>query len=523
MNPIENKRVLGPWLKDKLYLGLIVLVSVVITLSRIQFSQAEDMGIFLTVSALVANGYKLYEEVIDIKDPLFFYTTAITIKLFGLKSAFLLDVFWVTGSTLIAFWLLKKFGFAQYVSFFSSIAFLLTLTGASYGSLRTQLPGIFFLLVGLIFFLKNNFFISGIFLGIMCMFKLPFFLFLLIPIVLIIFDSRKPKEKFLSLRNGAAGFFLAINTVILVLISRGEFSGYQEMLRENFHYASVYQSVVGQKSGIIGHIQVWNSDGMRFFASLILILYLISMFLQKKQLRNSRFIIFSLVLVLCTALYLINTALWAHHLQILSLISLIAIPALIYSPKEPLLKHNLLLEKFKPKGRLTLNQKIFRTSAFFLVIGLLLTNGLTISRVNLSHLKSYEFNDSPPEIKILKQFSEYGFADFDFARLGTNDDMGFGAFIKDNWKFKCKRTIIAGGETLEQIEDFLSCIRNVPDLLIISPGFEAQSNRKGVYERYYEEANNITQRLFNCFPYRDTSFNFCVRKDDYRIKNGFGF
>jgi hypothetical protein len=141
------------------------------------------------------------------------------------------------------------------------------------------------------------------------------------------------------------------------------------------------------------------------------------------------------------------------------------------------------------------------------------SNGFHISKVEFAHLQGYQFNRIPNEISILGKISKVTSSEVSFARLGTNDDSGYGAFLEQGWHFKCRRTIIAGGETVNIINKFLKCIQNVPNYLIISPGFKDLSLREGIYQDYYRRANTILSLNFSCFEFQDTSYRYCIRKN----------
>ena len=97
-----------------------------------------------------------------------------------------------------------------------------------------------------------------------------------------------------------------------------------------------------------------------------------------------------------------------------------------------------------------------------------------------------------------------------FARLGMNDDMGFGAFVPSEWQFVCKRHAIIGSEPLDEIDIFLNCLRDVPDLILIAPFYENQSNRPGNYQHYFLESQKILSKNFNCLEYT-VGYKYCIR------------
>ena len=66
-----------------------------LVLLRGEPSVASDQGVFLSVAARILDGDHLYSEVVDNKDPLFFYTYAGALWVGGWRGPFLLDAIWV--------------------------------------------------------------------------------------------------------------------------------------------------------------------------------------------------------------------------------------------------------------------------------------------------------------------------------------------------------------------------------------------------------------------------------------------
>ena len=500
---------------DTRFFGFLIIFSLVVTLSRIEFSLEEDMGIFITVSSLLNRGYRLYQDVTDIKDPLFFYSIAIVIKAFGLKAAFMLDAVWVTVSAIFGFKLLREYKFPKYICLLSSVIFILTLTGVNYDVLRTQLPAICLLLIGLYLFLKQNYTFSGAFFALMILYKLPFAIFILMPIIIICLNGEKFKKRMRLIAFGLAGFVSTLFSVWTIMLIRGEFQGYLEMIQENFHYASVYQTVVGQADGVLGHIIVWNKNSLGIIPTGCFILYLAIKIFTEKNSKDSEFYLFSLLLTCCTTAFLLSTALWPHHLQVLSVINVVALPAIITrrlktktTPKRKILQ----LESRGIKRFLGKSSKVVSIVFLLLVV---IANGFSLSKVDFAHFKNHQFNQNPTEIAILSGISNAKSSEFSFARLGANDDSGYGAFLNPNARFTCKRTAITGGETVDIIHNYLKCIKEVPDYLVVSPAFNGLSNRKGVYQDYFMEANKIFTSNFFCFDFQNTAYRYCIRKNIY--------
>lgn len=76
-------------------------------------SLESDAGIFLSVAARLLHGDRLYADVFDNKDPLFFYAHVATLKVGGWRAPFLLDVLWLAVSAISIARLLRAVGMAK--------------------------------------------------------------------------------------------------------------------------------------------------------------------------------------------------------------------------------------------------------------------------------------------------------------------------------------------------------------------------------------------------------------------------
>ena len=75
--------------------GIALAYGLLLVLLRGEPSVASDQGVFLSVAARILDGDHLYSEVVDNKDPLFFYTYAAALAVGGWRGPFLLDGLWL--------------------------------------------------------------------------------------------------------------------------------------------------------------------------------------------------------------------------------------------------------------------------------------------------------------------------------------------------------------------------------------------------------------------------------------------
>lgn len=494
--------------QDRTILKMITLISLVIALFTTTFSQNEDMGFFLSVSAFVSKGYKLYSETFEIKDPLFFYFNAASFKIFGAVGPYLFDFLITTLVGPISYLIARKLTESPLRAFIATLVFQSSITGQFGQTLRTQILATLFILLTIYFALDNRWLLSGVFLSGVLFSKMPLSV-VAGGTLLIILSRTRMLTNFYRCFLGFLAFTLPF--VVLMLI-RGEFFPYLSMVGENFAYASGYQEIVGQKPGIAGHLMVWNDSKPLLTIFVFSNLFLIVNSYKSKKLSSLLFQL-TLGLNLTVGIFLTLTAMWPHHLQISSLYFFVNTLYLLEVIPEK-------IDQMSPGKRLTkkknLQEMSFqRTIVPILLIGAIVTN----SGASVPIRPEMRFSNwldpqwvKPPEIQKLEAVSSSDPTLRTFARLGSNDDNGFGAFLPAKWQMVCKRHGITGGEPLVAITRFLSCLQSQPDIILIAPAYVSQSQRSGVYQIYFRETQKILKSKFRCeFEIERSDFQVCVR------------
>jgi hypothetical protein len=487
----------------------VTLVGLVISFLSTTFSQAEDMGIFLTVSAFVSKGYKLYSETFEIKDPMFFYINAIGIESFGVIGPYLFDFLITAAIAPIGFLIARKLTKSATHAFVASFVLELSVTGVFGQTLRTQVLAILMLLMSMYCALQNNWLLSGLFSAAVLFSKMPMF----VVIATVLFALILRDRKLIHAYQCFIGFTIFVFSFLLLMIYRGEFYPYLDMVKENFGYGAGYQTIVGQSEGIVGHVSVWNGAESRattFVVANLGILY----YAYKNRILKSQLFTATFSMNIGVAVFLIATAMWPHHLQITSLYIFMSVLFLLdqidsRGPQVP---------KFNRNNH---NQRKPNTAAVtvflpIITIGLLISNsGGNFSLKPETPLGNWVNPQwaTPSEIALLEVVAKSNASYHKFARLGSNDDSGFGAFLTTNWRMVCQRHAIAGAESIDTVAQFLSCLRSEPEVILISPAYSAQSQRQGSYQYYYKESQLILRELFDCQLDSTTpAFQYCLRR-----------
>jgi hypothetical protein len=480
---------------------------IVVSSKRISFSQKEDMGLFMTVSGFLNNNYKLYVEVYDMKDPLFFEFSSFISQFLGIKGFFLQDFIWLiifAGST---YGIYKKLKFESIPIVISLFILPLIFFGQYFQAFRTQSAAISLLFLSVYLMLKTWYKSAGFVLATMIFFKLTFILFIpIFFIYILIFE----KKRVLFLLNLGISLFLSSFSYLLYLQVSGSLFAYFDMVLENITYANNYSRVVGLPSGLLGHLERWNYfepfSNYIFIITFIIVIFL-SKRLQISDLRENRIKVFLFsALALSTFSYIFFTMLWPHHLQILVNFYVFFIPIYVsFSIK--------MVKSFsKPLSRLlisTLLSLIFLMNIF--------VSGFDLSlqgRMPIKDFFKYEWK-IPPEVVELNdlKYSHLVSKQVKVARLGSLDDLGYGSFINnDRFEFVCTRTSIGGIESKKTIESFIACIESKPDVLTYGPMLFGLSRINGDYNLYRETIRGILESNWICKYPLKPNYNICIKR-----------
>jgi len=490
------------------YLTLIA-AGLFVSIFSVYFTQAEDMGIFLSVSSLLTKGYKLYKDVFEIKDPIFFYSAAGMIKIFGLRGAFLIDFILITMSPICSYAAMKNLEFRKLTCFISSILFTLTLTGVFYQPFRTQIFGILLLIISISMIGKNNFLV-GVLLSIIFFTKMNLIVFY--PVIVLLILQRK-QNYLKNFRNIALGYAASSSLIVIFMVARGEFKPYIDMIRVNFRYADSYQKIVGLPEGIFGHFKLWNSN-LQSFSYYLVALILIAIFIRSNGPQSlSRIQIGALISInISTFFFLGLTNLWVHHLQILSLSLLINFACAF----EVLLKSDLFQYENSKLTQKNHDKTFLRVLTWILAaLCLVQYSGLVLPIKPKMNLEKWVDPNwiLPPEIIALNSKIALENTPINVARIGMNDDLAYGAFLDTKkFNYKCRRLYIVGFETKAEINSFLSCVSKNVDLLTVGPMFEGIDRPYGNYSWYKIEANRMLNENFKCYPDDSRTYRICRKK-----------
>ena len=446
--------------KLNLLFGLVLCIffNLLILSSIYPTSLQPDRGIFESVAYRVIAGDKLYTQVWDNKDPIFYYLNALVLSINPIFDLHL-ELILFLGISIVLYKINENITKSKLANIaFSFFVSPLLIINFGYSAGYTHLPGILIIFLILYSLLKNKVLIVAFLLALILFTKILFFPMAL---VMIFLKYKKSYVNFFKIFKYFLIFLLLFN---LLFIIRGDFFGYYKSLYLNYKYASANRELLTGFQDIF------------MFKNLIVIL-LILIFISKIK-NNKNYIKFYLYQVtLGTLIFgiiiLILTGKFNHHIQILT-------PSIVLA--------------FSIFSLAQLKNKFLTYAIIFTLFTVLFwQNNLINFQKNWNYIKWVYANDInvSPEANLLLKQSQIG----DYARLGQNDDNAHAKNLT-KWRLICPRFHQYPFENIHILKGSLDCIKKA-DYLIISPTFKTYA---GLVEwnKFVTMGNEIVSQRFRC-------------------------
>jgi hypothetical protein len=191
------------------------------------------------------------------------------------------------------------------------------------------------------------------------------------------------------------------------------------------------------------------------------------------------------------------SAMWPHHLQILCLTAW-SFGTIVF---QKLLDSDL----------------ITTPSTAMLLIALFYSIPLTgwqlpVDYRNLTSKVSNPAWQTPAEAVFIKDNFDLFKTNNSFARLGPNDDFALAEYLPNDWRLVCRDYSQYGHESVERVDELTNCLANLPEVVIVSPGFYQLTRQKGTYEDLKQDAKIVLAKHFDCLAVDDRPGAFiCLR------------
>ncbi len=209
-----------------------------LVLLRGEPSVASDQGVFISVAARLLDGDHLYSQVVDNKDPLFFYTYAAALWTGGWRGPFLLDGIWLGLAALGVALLVRELRAPRSVVVASFLVYPLALTSGWYLVGMSMLAALAIAPLAPWLWLRGKFAWSGATVAIAMLFKLNLAPVVAAPLLAFVVFGAPSSERAKSVVRAAAGLGSVFGAAAAILAVRGELSSYLQTIKYNLHYSN---------------------------------------------------------------------------------------------------------------------------------------------------------------------------------------------------------------------------------------------------------------------------------------------
>jgi len=438
-------------------LVLAVPVWVVIVRSAV-LSRVVDGGIFLSVSAGIADGLRLYEQVWDNKDPFFFAVMALPMAV-APSLTFFLDIVWIGLGGLGAGLIARSVMSADRALFVGLVAAPALLIGPSYVPGWTNTPGTTAALLALGLVAHRMPVGGGIVAGLLAFIKLPVWPIAVAGIAfLMVFPARRQEA-----RRALVAMFATMGISVLVLALLGWLQGAIDAVGRNRRYAVDVAGYFGFQPSIGGRLArvledwsgalVWSTA--LALASTVFVAVLWLAVPRLRSINRSILAIWALIAWIGILGMLGFTYVWPHHVQALALpviftLSLIAgavperwpFPAFVVTT----LAGSALVSGW---GSISAAQNAWAQRSMDFEV------------------KVAQIEEEPLDARLL---ASVPLNDFTYARLGSNDDRGFLGSVRPDAQLACPQFHLYDFSPPEAFADALQCIQDV-DVVLLTDAF----------------------------------------------------
>ena len=280
-----------------------------LTMSRAIPYRDGDRGVFASVAERVVAGDRLYVDVWDNKEPLFYLTLALGRTISPYVDV-LLELAWLATGSLATYSIARSCRLSTSMSTFVAwVGIPLILTGGGYAAGFTHLPGTVLILVTFALLLRGRLLAAGALLPVIIAFKI-----LALPVALAILAVHLVHHRRAAWGRFALGATGATAVLAALLLLRGELGGFLTLVRTNLTYSQA-DLADAYRWPIWSHFEpVLQGPTIATLAAIALIL---AVTWRSRDSHLSGLWWTTLATLVAGLLVIAGTGLWPHHAQIL--------------------------------------------------------------------------------------------------------------------------------------------------------------------------------------------------------------
>lgn len=463
-------------------------------------SRAVDGGIFLSVSGGIKSGLPLYTGVWDNKDP-FFFLAMTGASYLGHAAPFFMDLLWIPLGAFGGWLIARSIMSADRALFVALILVPLALCGPFYIAGWSNTPGtaLVLLIWGLAARRWNV--AAGIVCGLLLFIKITLWPVALIGLLVML--------AFPAMRRGVVRALIALAATVAgsvaLLAILGWLGGYLDAFGRNRTYASDVIVYFGFEDSPFGHLAKLQADWAALSSAsiawvpvvlvlVVLVFAIVLQALRRSPASSERILVTAwlAVSILGVLAALALTYVWPHHAQAIYLpvaMAMIVLASLIPARWPFLLWAALIL--------------IFSVVAAGWGPGSSLADRVTTINANFDVARA-EISEIPKDARILNTAP---LGEFTYARLGSNDDRGYLADVRDGAVLACPAFHLYDFSPASAWSEMYECIQTV-DAVVKTDAFDVFGN--GGKAANVQPILNYVNSNFTCLRVEDRQL--CIRK-----------
>jgi hypothetical protein len=478
---------------------------VVLVLFRAEPIIASDQGVFLSVAARVLDGDRLYAEVIENKDPLFFYTYAAGLWIAGWRGAYLLDGVWLGIAALSFALLLRELRVPRSAVVAGFLVYPLALTSGWYVAGHAMLAGLAFAPLAAWLWLRGNFAASGAVLGTVMLFKLHVAAVAAAPLCAFVLLGAPDGLRSRPVVRAGFGLAATLAVAALVLAVRGELRAYLDVITYNVYYSSALVEDLGPLGRAEAHLDVvtgyFKGSGRWQFPAAILVLGAFSVaavYLARKH-RASRerlLAVTAAVTLVLTLGTLVLTAYWFHHLQMLAYPAALIAATLI------------------SVVAIMLGQRAGAVAAAACVVFALWSSAKNEDRLAISSgWTSDEVSATAGALEEARARLPDPTERVRYMVFGGNSENAHAVFLEDGFDLVCRWFFLFPHSLDAQLEETTECSRRErPELILVTLGFYDRVPQAPEWEAFVASARQLLEDRYELVVTAHPGFEVWKRK-----------
>jgi hypothetical protein len=452
-----------------------LVIAILLAALRVEPQVWGDPGVWLSVAARLLEGDRLYVDVFDNKDPLFFYSYAGALWVGGVRGPFVLEVLWLGLGTLGIALALRALRVGTLALVAAAVAYPFALTAAWYVPGATMVPALALAPVALWLWGRGSPSWAGAVVVASMLLKLNLGLVIAAPLVALLALGENGVSRRRRAVEAMGGAGAALLLAMLVLGARGELGPYLDTIVYNVHYSN---AGIGD-GGVRAHLEIvreffaasgkWQLPAAELAgATLVVVTFLGWLRLGPTFKRISAVTLATLAAAFVT---LALTTVFGVHLQLLAYPAALGTATLVVA----------LNDVWKPLG--------FVAAAACVVFA----GWSSLKHEDLSKLDTRTWTSEPLSTPglALEETRDRFFRNaprVTYAVFGRNTEDGHAAFVDASMDLRCRYFHQYPFYRDDQLAETLACARrDQPDLILVTTSFYDPRPARPAWEAFVAE------------------------------------